>query len=221
VGQDPAGPSQDFIKFLRRDAAKYRGTDKRVLLSFTSDVYCQPAVQSGLTRQVLEVLREFGIPFQVLTKNGMAAAADFDLYGPNDAFATTLTYRDPERSLKHEPGAAVPSDRVLAIHDAHQEGITTWVSLEPILDPDDALRWIKMTHDIVDLYKIGKVNHDAALEKRIDDVHGWARFAWSAMNLCNKFGKPFILKKDLLAYCDFEIVGAATFDPRKVVRAWE
>ena len=34
-----------------------------------------------------------------------------------------------------------------------------------------------------------------------------------------RVGKPFVFKKDLLEYCDFHIVGAATFDPRKVVRA--
>ena len=31
-------------------------------------------------------------------------------------------------------------------------------------------------------------------------------------------GKAFIFKDDLLRFCDFPIVGAATFDPRKVVR---
>lgn len=215
----PLAPRKDFIKVLRRDAAKYHGTDKRVLLSFTSDVYCEPAVESGLTRQVLEVLHEFGIPFQVLTKNGLAAAADFDLYGPNDAFATTLTYAAYKESMEHEPGAASPNDREVAIYEAHDRGIQTWVSLEPVLDPRDALLWIQTIHQGVDLFKIGKLNHDPKLEKRIDDEFGWARFAWNAMNLCNKFGKPFILKKDLLAYCDFPIVGAATFDPRKVVRA--
>lgn len=215
----PLAPRKDFIKVLRRDAAKYQGTDKRVLLSFTSDVYCKPAVESGLTRQVLEVLREFDIPFQVLTKNGLAAAADFDLYGKNDAFATTLTYIHDLDSRRHEPGAALPSDRWAAIGVAHGMGIQTWVSLEPVLDPEQSLESIRGTWDIVSLYKIGKVNHAPALEKRIDDEFGWGKFAWEAMNLCNKFGKPFILKKDLLAYCDFPIVGAATFDPRKVVRA--
>ncbi len=210
----PIQPRKGFLKQLRKDAEKYRGTDKRVLLSFTSDVYCQEAVASGLTRQVLEVLREFDIPWQVLTKNGMAAAPDFDLYGPNDAFATTMTFMDANESVCYEPGAAYPRDRVEAICHAKLEGIETWVSLEPVLDPEQSLKIIEWTHDEVDLFKIGKLNHDKECEAEID----WNRFAYQAMNLLNKYQKPFILKKDLLAYCDFEIVGAAKFDPRVAQR---
>ena len=210
---------KDVIKWLERDAERLAGTEERVLLCFHCDPYTPEAANFGVTRQALKVLRSHEVPFQVLTKGGMRAVPDFDLYGPHDAFATTLTYVHAQDVAVHEPMAASPNDRERAIYEAHDRGIQTWVSLEPVLDPRDALLWIQGIHQAVDLFKVGKLNHDPALEKRIDDDFGWALFAWHAMNLCNKFGKPFVFKKDLLEYCDFHIVGAATFDPRKVVRA--
>jgi len=174
------------------------------------DPYQPAAVQSGVTREALKILRDYDIPWQILTKHGMAAAADFDLYGSRDAFATTLTYVANLDSIRDEPGARLPWDRMNAIREAHARGIRTWVSLEPVLDPLQSLSCIAETREWVDLYEIGKVNHDPEREAEID----WGSFAWQAMNLCNKYDKPFIFKKDLLAYCDFEIVGAAKNDPR-------
>ena len=43
------------------------------------------------TRSVLKTFPAFDHPFLILTKGGMLAAKDFDLYGPNDAFGATLT----------------------------------------------------------------------------------------------------------------------------------
>ena len=203
-------PRKDVIEALRRQAPQFTGTDKRVLLCFMCDPYQPAAVQSGVTREALKILRDYDIPWQILTKHGMAAAADFDLYGSRDAFATTLTYVANLDSIRDEPGARLPWDRMNAIREAHARGIRTWVSLEPVLDPLQSLSCIAETREWVDLYEIGKVNHDPEREAEID----WGRFAWQAMNLCNEYDKPFIFKKDLLAYCDFEIVGAAKNDPR-------
>lgn len=44
------------------------------------------------------------IQFQILTKGGMLAAKDFDLYGPDDWFGVTLTLDNYADSKKWEPG---------------------------------------------------------------------------------------------------------------------
>jgi DNA repair photolyase len=205
-------PRKDFIKHLRHDAAKYRGTNYRVLLSFTLDIYCPEAVASGVTRQALETLREFDIPFEVLTKCGTRAVADFDLYGPNDAFATTLTYAHAEECFEHEPGAASPNDRERAIYDAHDRGISTWVSLEPVLSPADALWWIEAVYEQVDLFELGKLNHDVAREKEID----WHDFGIQAIALCENYRKKYYVKDDLAKY--LAGVKFTNTDTRTVVR---
>lgn len=191
-------PRKNILRHLRRDAERFQGTDKRVLLCFTSDPYSPEAAASGVTREALKILREFQIPFQALTKGGMRAAGDFDQYGRHDAFATTMTFLDPNASEMEEPGAALPADRMRAILEAHRQGIETWVSLEPVLDPAASLRIIEQTHDFVDLFKIGKLNHDACREREID----WRDFGMQAIALCQRYRKPYYVKDDLVKHLD-------------------
>lgn len=207
-----------IIGALRKEAPLYAGTDKRVLLCFSCDPYSEEAKASGYTRHALEVLREHDIPFQILTKGGTRAVDDFDLYRPHDAFATTLTTMGSE-AWTWEPGAAEPSDRLTAIKEAKQRGIETWVSLEPVMDPEWSLRIIDMTWDAVDLYKIGKLNHDKALEAKIEKEYGWGRFGWQAVELCDRYGVSYYVKDDLRKHMmDVGQAALRNTDTRKVVR---
>lgn len=185
-------PRKGIIEALRKEAPKHAGTDKRVLLCFHCDPYSPEAAESGVTRQALKILWEFSIPFQILTKGGDRAVSDFDLYGPHDAFATTMTCTDDLDSREIEPGAALPFDRMSAIRQAHARGIETWLSLEPVIYPEQSLEVIDGTHDFVDLYKIGRWNHDVRAN-RID----WRAFGMEAIALCEKYGKPYYIKDDL------------------------
>lgn len=206
------GPRKGFLEALRRQAPQFAHDDRRVLLSFSSDVYAPGAT---ITRQVLEVLREHDIPWQVLTKAGMAATVDFDLYGPHDAFATTLVFMDEAKRKEYEPGAVSFDDRFRAIRQARRMGIERWVSLEPVLDPTESLRIIEETHDFVGLYKVGKLNHDKAVEAGID----WGRFGWQAVELCDKYGVPYYVKEDLRRHMmDVGQAAPRNTDTRKVVR---
>lgn len=180
------------------EAPKHAGTDKRVLLCFHCDPYSPEAVASGVTAQAMSVLSYHRIPFQILTKGGMRAARDFVMYGPNDAFATTMTFLDPSCSEMYEPGASPPANRIAAIQEGHKRGIETWVSLEPVVAPSESLAIIEHTHEYVDLYKIGKLNHDKASEAQID----WRAFGIRAIDLCKKYGKPYYIKADLAKHLD-------------------
>lgn len=189
---------KDVIKWLEKDAERLAGTAERVLLCFHCDPYTFEAEASGVTREALEILRKYDVPFQVLTKGGMWAAADFDLYGRHDAFATTMTFIDPTCSGAYEPGAAMPGERIRTMMEARRWGIETWVSLEPVLSPSESLAVIERTHDYVDLYKIGKLNHDPQREAQID----WRSFGARAIELCEKYGRRYYIKADLAQHLD-------------------
>lgn len=184
---------KNFLKQLENDAKKYAGTNKRVLLSFTCDPYQKIDIKEHMTRQAIIILKEYNIPFQILTKGGMRAVGDFDFYDENDAFATTLTFDNRGDSLRYEPQAAEPENRIRAIKLAHDMGIDTWVSLEPVLDPIQSLNLIIMTHEFINLYKIGKLNH------RKSDID-WRDFGVKALELCRKLGKKYYIKHDLAEY---------------------
>lgn len=188
-------PRMNILEELRNEAPKYAGTEKQVLLCFTCDPYPPEEIEQGVTRDALKILREFDIPFQILTKGGMRAMRDFDLYGPNDAFATTLTFLSKHPSRGFEPKAEDPEKRIKAIRQANIKGIETCVSLEPVLDPCDSLNLIKCTSAFVNLYKIGKLNY----RKSETD---WRRFGIDAIKLCEYFGVPYYIKDDLAKYLD-------------------
>jgi len=180
----------NILERLAKQAPKFAGTIERVLLSFNSDPY-QPLNQiKGLTREAIQILRRSEIPFQVLTKS-WAATWNFDLYGIKDAFAVTLTFLD-ERWKKWEPKASEPVLRMAALQEAHERGIETWVSLEPVLDAEQSLEIIRQTCGFVDLYKIGKLNYQEPPQP-ID----WRKFGTAAILLCETLAKRYYVKFDL------------------------
>lgn len=188
-----AVPRDGFLAALTKDAKKYQaaGCREQVMLSFTTDPY-HPG-DTSLTRQTLEVLRDHGLGFCTLTKGGMRALADIDLFRPDrDAFACTLTSLDPSFSAKWERGAAPPDDRMNALLAFHTRGIFTWVSLEPTLDVEASLRIVQKTHSYVDLFKIGRANY-LPMTKTTD----WRDYTLRMIDLCQRLGVRHYVKKDL------------------------
>lgn len=183
---------RSILTELAKDARRLSGANARVLLSFTTDPYQPIEAEQRITRQAIEILHEHGLAVEVLTKGGTRASRDFDLYGPGDAFASTLTFLDPAQSEKWEPNAALPNDRIEAIRQAHTAGITTWVSLEPVIDPEQSLEIIRQMHPYVDLFKVGKLNYHPQA-KNID----WREFGHEATSLLSRLGKRYYIKDDL------------------------
>lgn len=180
----------EILNDLKKQAPKFAGDKRRVLLSFLSDPYPSFESEIHLTRQIMEILTQHQIAYQVLTKAGMAAALDFDRYTKHDMFATTLTFPDAKRSREWEPGAAEPGLRIASLRNAKACGIRTWASIEPVIDPAASLEVMEMAATQVDLFKIGKLNH----RKNETD---WRAFGIAAIELCRKLKKPFFIKHDL------------------------
>ena len=187
-------PRADILTSLERDARKYRGDKRRILMSFTSDAY-QPIEQEyRITRDALKIMANYGLHPQILTKAGeWAVKRDEDVLRSSGCiWAATLTCDDDAKSLEWEPGAALPDDRIAALERAHSLGLETWVSLEPVVDPDAAIRLIHATHTFVDLYKVGKLNHHP-LEATID----WKSFLYRAEEALDTYDKARYIKADL------------------------
>ena len=186
-------PRQRFISKLSKDAIKYQslGLDGQVMLSFTTDPY-HPG-NNSLTRDTIKVLRSHGLAFCTLTKGGSRALRDLDLFRPKrDAFASTLTSLDNAFSLKWERNAALPADRIDTLKTFHDAGIFTWVSLEPTLNTESSIKIIRLTHEFVDLYKIGRANY-----LPMTRTTNWRQYTHDILELVNKLGVKHYIKKDL------------------------
>ena len=172
-----------------------RGETRNILLCFTCDPY-QPIEQElEYTRKVIKILKQHNLNITVLTKGGLLATRDFDLYTDGDEFAVTLTFLDKQKSLEFEPNAALPFERIKALQEANSRGIYTWVSLEPVIDPKETLKIIDAVHEFVDEFRIGTINH-SELKKHID----WNDFAWRLYEKLELYGNNYLIKNDLRPY---------------------
>lgn len=161
---------KDIIERLEKDLKRrVKRKDRRtpVLLSFTCDPYQPIDGDTEATRTAIQMLNDSRFPVRILTKGGELAQRDFDLltrYKRNEFGATVTLLNGWE---EWEPYAAPPSQRIENLRKAKKMGIKTWMSLEPILDVDQAVEIIKMTHKFVDRYGVGKLNYNKH-QKNID-----------------------------------------------------
>ena len=189
-----ARPRLGIIDKLTIEAARLRfdKPDCPILLCFTCDPYQPSEATFRITRQAIEILKSNRLNVEILTKGDGIVSRDFDLYGKEDWFGVTLTCDNAEDSVKWEPIAAVPRQRIENLRTAHDKGIKTWVSLEPVLYPEQTLNLIDMTHEFVDEFKVGVLNYHP-LRLTIN----WADFGRRAIDKLESLGCRYYLKDDL------------------------
>jgi DNA repair photolyase len=190
-------PRPDYLNHLRKDAKKYQaaGIKEQVFFSFTTDLYQNS--DRSLTRPSLQIVQEHGMGICILTKGGVRALEDIDMYRTDrDCFASTLTTLDDSFSRKWETNAALPGDRIATLKKFHDRGIYTWVSLEPTLDIESSLALVKATHGFVDLFKVGRANYLKEITRTTD----WRDYTLRMIDLCAKLNVAHYIKLDLQPY---------------------
>jgi DNA repair photolyase len=190
-------PRKNVLECLTCDLLEMnqKGDDREILLCFSCDPYQPIDDIFQLTRRAIMDLCVFKRHFTVLTKGGERSERDFDfLQTFNDLcrYGVTLVFAKDEDSLRCEPGAAPTSERIRVLERAHNLGIRTWVSLEPVWTPEDAFELIKRTHSFVDEFRIGKLNHHPH-SKTVN----WKQFKKDVVQLCEGIGCRYVLKNDL------------------------
>ena len=193
---DPRLRNINMVAF-REELDRENYTDQ-VLLSFVGDPYCHAEMDLEATRKVLEVflLRETKVA--ILTKGGCRTLRDmahFKAFGDRIKVGATLTFRDDLKAREYEPNSAPPSERIAMLKALWENDIRTFVSIEPVLDPDESLTVMEKVIPWVDEFRVGKLNHDRDREARID----WPAFARRAKSLLMQVDntKVIYFKRDL------------------------
>lgn len=192
-----ASPRNNIIKMLEKDLER-NAPKSQVLLSFIGDVYSQTSDENLTTRQALSLLSKYHVPTAILTKGGKRCLKDVDIFksfGEHFQIGYTLTFMDEKKSLEWEPGAAIPEERLQVLKELHDNGLQTFVSCEPVIEPEETLKLIErtITDNSVDIYKVGKLNNYRGLDKTID----WTDFLQKALEMIRGAGKRVYVKQDL------------------------
>lgn len=110
---------------------------EQISLSGITDCYQPIERQYKLTRQILEVLKEFNNPVSIITKNSLVTR-DIDLLAPmaeiNTAFVLiSVTTLDAKLAEKMEPRTSHPVARLKAIEKLRYAGIPVGTMVAPVI----------------------------------------------------------------------------------------
>jgi DNA repair photolyase len=181
---------------VNRNSEQYRG--REILLCFTSDPYQSPAA-AVITRQVLKILGQEKLKFTVLSK-GRFAFKDLDLLAEYQGrLGVSISFSDDLDRRRWEPEAAPLPLRADLLREARRRGIATWVSLEPVIYPDQALAVVAGLDPWVDRWMVGKLNHNLA-GRGID----WRKFVTQIKERFKTLGADYYLKQSLKRFDDEE-----------------
>ena len=135
---------------------------------------------------------EYGNHVQILTKGD--GSRDFDLLDGEDWYGVTISC-DAPMADEAEPGAVKPADRLYSLEKVKCRGINTWVSFEPVLDPEAVLACIYGCAYFIDKVKVGKLNYHPS------DID-WGQFGRNAEMMCRELGLDYYIKDSLRAEMD-------------------
>lgn len=192
-------PKKDILQRLAKDCAKMvKNKDTReVFFSFVGDPF-ESDETAWMTHQAMVLLGVHGIKTTVLTKAPWhGAMRDIDMFKAYDiSLGVSLVWSDDADRYKYEPNAESIMDRSSALYHAHQGGVKTWVSLEPVINPAQALNVIRDLYKYVDRWKVGIIQHDAKLLA----AHDWGKFYKDVTALLDSVGADYYIKESLMAY---------------------
>lgn len=192
-------PRTDIVKAVEKQIEAERIEGQLIHLCFTCDPY-PTGVDSDATRQIIRIIKETGNHVQILTKGD--GTRDFDLLDENDWYGVSISCNtDTQKQV--EPNATNPLCRLLNISEAKSKGIKTWVSFEPVIEPDEVLKCISEYNNLFDKIKIGKLNY---FQAGID----WKLFGNAAEELCIKTGANYYIKESLRKEMETEIAKDST-----------
>lgn len=186
-------PRKNIVEELRRQLEREKITGELIHLCFTCDPYPMTSADANeTTREVIQALKEYGNHVQILTKG--TGRRDFDLLDSGDWYGVTISCGDLIAKAA-EPFAASPSRRMADLEVAKLNGIRTWVSFEPVVEPDDVMECISGCSYFIDKAYIGKLNYWPS------DIQ-WKQFGQDVEELCRKMDLDYCIKDSLRAEMD-------------------
>jgi len=187
------GPRKDIVRQFEREARKMVGDKREILFSFMCDPF-QNEEAAAMMGEIMDIAEECRLKIKILTKNPKLTESRWEQMRRNKWWlGSTICFLSEKMREEWEPGAPTIRSRVGAIKRAHDFGIKTWLSIEPVIDPVQALCVMEALKGHVDKWKVGKLNHDKPTEERVD----WSEFLDRARVALK--GEDVYWKKDLLS----------------------
>lgn len=158
---------------------------------------CDPfpkGADTSVTYDIIKAIKDSGNNVAILTKGTVDKDRLFAMLDSNDRFGVTISC-GAELAKKYEPNAALVAERLDYLASAKLHKIKTYVSFEPVLEPDYIYFLITQLRKSMDECVIGKLNY---FKKEID----WRNFGFMCERLCKKARVTYQIKESLRAEMD-------------------
>lgn len=191
---------ENALELLDKEIPKLKHKIKVVHLCFMTDpfMYKQKEV-SDLTLKIIERLNRDNIRCTVLTKGIYPKElADVEKYGKNNEYSITLVSLNKEFKNNFEPFSAPYESRIKALKYLHDQGLKTWVSMEPYptpnLSPNQDLLKILEKINFVDKIIFGKLNYNVRVSSYQDNKEFYEEHANIVIDFCAKRNIEYHIK---------------------------
>ena len=182
---------ENALELLDKEIPRLKHKIKVVHLCFTTDpfMYEQEEV-SDLTLRIIERLNKDNIRCTILTKGIFPKElANVDKYGKNNEYSITLVSLNQKFKNNFEPFSAPYESRIEALKYLHDQGLRTWVSMEPYPTPNlskQDLPEILEKISFVDKIIFGKLNYNAQVSNYQDNKRFYEECANTVIDFCVK-----------------------------------
>ncbi len=190
---------ENALELLDKEIPKYKDKIKFVHLCFMTDPFMYEQEEVGdLTLKIIEKLNKNNIKCTVLTKGTYPKTLiNKEKYGHNNDYGITLVSLSDKFKKTFEPYSAPYSDRIKSLKYLHENGLKTWVSMEPYPTPNLEKQNILEILDaisFVDKIIFGKLNYNAVSTTYKDNESFYEHCADQVIKFCKQQGIDYHIK---------------------------
>jgi DNA repair photolyase len=187
------------LELLDKEIPKYKHKIKFVHLCFSTDpfMYGYPEV-SNLTLDIIKRLNRDNIRCVVLTKGIYPQdMVNTKKYGKDNEYGITIVSLTEDFKRRCEPYSAPYKDRIKSLNYLHEQGLKTWISMEPYPTPNLVRQdLLKILGEIsfVDKIIFGKLNYNIKSSQFKDSKDFYEDCANIVVEFCKSNGIEYHIK---------------------------
>jgi DNA repair photolyase len=187
------------LELLDKEIPRLKNKIKVVHLCFSTDPFMYKYQEvTDLTLQIIKRLNDDNIRCTVLTKGIYPKElVDIEKYGKNNEYSITLISLNKKFKKAYEPFSAPYEQRIKSLRYLHDNGLRTWVSLEPYPTPNivkqDLLK-ILYKINFVDKIIFGKLNYNVKISEFKDNKDFYAECVNTVIDFCHRHNIEYHIK---------------------------
>lgn len=191
---------ENALELLDKEIPKYKEEIDFVHISFTTDPFMKGYEEvEEMTLKIIEKLNKNSIKCTVLTKGIYPKVlTDKTKYGSNNYYGITLVSLDEDFKKRFEPFSPSINDRINALRYLHDNGLKTWVSIEPYPTPnlvEQDLMEILNKISFVDKIVFGKLKYNTTATQFEDKDQFFEDCAEQVIKFCKERDIGYHIKK--------------------------